>query len=266
MRIVSLEDLERGSGQTEKLQAALTIGVFDGVHVGHQRLIRTVVDNPSGVVPVVCTFRQNPGRVLGTRRLPGSVLSFRQKMARLEGLGVEEVVLIDFSPEISKLTGKKFVELLERYLTIRKLVVGYNFHMGQNRDTGVPQLRRMLRGSDTELVVVPATFHGGRPVSSSRIRDTIREGDFSEVRVMMGAPFCLDLRDVEIEARGSRAVVKREALGQILPGPGEYSATFRTQCVEHSATVTVAEQSVSWTRAWQEHELEICFAQQAAWQ
>ena len=260
MRIVSLEELERGRQGAERPKAALTIGAFDGVHLGHQRLIRAVVDNRADALPVVCTFRQNPRSVLGTRRLPGSVLSFRQKLARLEGLGVEEVVLIDFSPEISKLTGKRFIELLERYLAIRKLVVGYNFHMGRNRDTGVEQLRRMLRKSDTELVVVPATFHDGRAVSSSRIRDTIRDGDFSEVRAMMGGPFCLDLRDVEIEVRGSRAAIKRESLGQILPRPGEYPVVFRTQPAEHSATVDVAADTVSWTRVWQDHELEICFA------
>ncbi|MBN1835356.1 MAG: FAD synthetase family protein [Spirochaetales bacterium] len=261
MRIVSLEELGRGRDEIEKPPSALTIGVFDALHVGHQRLISAVVASPAGVMPVVCTFRQSPGSVLGTRRFPGNVLSFRQKMARLEGLGVEEVVLIDFSPEISKLTGKRFIELLAGYLTIRKLVVGYNFHMGRNRDTGVTQLRRMLQDSETELVVVPATFHGGRPVSSSRIRDTIREGDFSEVQLMIGAPFCLDLRDVEIEVRGSRAAVKREALDQILPRPGEYPARVRTQGAERTATVSVAEQTLSWTRDWQEHELEICFTQ-----
>ena len=240
--------------------AAVSIGVFDSVHIGHQRLIRAVVDNRLGVLPVVCTFRQSPRSVLGAGPAEGSVLSFRQKLAKLESLGVAEVVLIDFSPEISKLTGKGFIELLERYLLIRKLVVGFNFHMGKDRHTDVEKLRGILRGSETELVVVPATFHKGRVVSSSRIRQTIRDGDFSEVRAMIGEPFCLDLREADIVVRGVRAEAGREALGQILPRPGEYPAVFKTQSEEHSAGLTVLENAVQWTRDWQEREIEICFA------
>ena len=117
------------------LPVALTIGTFDSLHAGHQRLIRGVVENGYGAVAAVCTFEQNPASVLGSRPLVGSILSFPQKIDKLEGLGVALVVLIDFSPEISKLTGKSFWELLSSRLDVKKLVVGYNFHMGQGRDT-----------------------------------------------------------------------------------------------------------------------------------
>jgi FAD synthase len=260
VKVVPLGELERPRLESEKPPAALTIGVFDSVHIGHQLLLREVAEDRQTLLPVVCTFREAPGSVLGTRPLRGTVLSFRQKVERLEALGIAEVVLIDFSPEISKLTGKKFIDLLEQYLSIRKLVVGYNFHMGKDRGTDVEQLRRIMSESDTELVVITAAYYQGRAVSSSRIRHTIREGSFAEVQAMMGQPYCLDLRDVTIEARGSRAVVRKEALGQLLPKPGRYPVAVRTISGGQSSRLTVSDDAVAWTRSWQEHEIEICCA------
>jgi riboflavin kinase/FMN adenylyltransferase len=258
VRITVLADLPPRSPE-DRPRAALSIGVFDSVHIGHQRLLRQVAVDRKDMLPVVCTFRQNPGSVLGTRPLVGSVVSFRQKLEMLESLGIAEVVLIDFSSEISTLTGKKFIDLLGQYLTIRKLVVGYNFHMGKDRDTDVERLSQIAAERDAELVVVPATLYGGRPVSSSRIRHTIREGDFAEVRAMMGRPYCLDLREVELESNGRHAVTRREALGQLLPRPGEYPVAIATTSGDQPVRLSVSEDTVAWTRSWQEDEIEICF-------
>jgi riboflavin kinase/FMN adenylyltransferase len=258
VKIAALRDLTPRPA-AQRPSTALSIGVFDSLHIGHQRLLREVVAKRAEMLPVVCTFRQIPGSVLGTRPLVGSVLSFRQKLELLEGLGIVEVVLIDFSPEISKLTGKKFIDLLGQYLTIRKLVVGYNFHMGKDRDTDVERLSQITAERGAELVVVPATLYRDRPVSSSRIRHTIREGDLVEVRAMMGRPYCLDLREVGLETVGRLAVARRAALGQILPRPGEYPVTVATPTGKRSVRLSVAEDTVAWTRSWQEDEIEICF-------
>lgn len=222
MRVVGWEQLMGGRGQ--QAPVALTVGVFDSLHLGHRRLIRAVVDNPFGALGAVCTFRQNPAQVLGSRALPGSILSLRQKLQRLEGLGVAVVVLIDFSTEISTLTGKRFLDLLTGRLTIRRMVVGYNFHMGQGRDTGVEGLKALLDGSGTELQVVPAAYHGGEIVSSSRIRSCIREGRFDEAAAMMGQDYCLDLREAAVRRGPAGWSVARQGLSQVLPRCGPYEA------------------------------------------
>lgn len=236
MQIIEWGELIAGGGQRAPAAhgapgayrgpVALTIGVFDSLHLGHQMLIRAVVDNGLGAEAAVCTFRQNPAQVLGSRSVPGSILSFRQKMERLEGLGVAVVVLIDFSPEISKLSGKRFLDLLTGRLAIRRVVVGYNFHMGQGRDTGVRELGALLSGSDTELQVVPAARFGGEAVSSSRIRACIREARFDEAAAMMGQGYSLDLRDTEVVRGAGFWRMPALQVSQVLPQAGAYRATL----------------------------------------
>ena len=241
------------------LPVALTIGNFDSLHVGHQRLIRGVVENVHEAVAAVCTFEQNPASVLGSRPFPGSILSFPQKIAKLEGLGVALVVLIDFSPEISKLTGKSFLDLLASRLDVKKLVVGYNFHMGRGRDTGAQELVGILTGSGTELEIVPATKYREEVVSSSRIRTLIRQGHLSEVRDMLKDDFRLDLRDITIQRRHGSCRVRISDIEQVLPRIGEYQVSFITDSLEFAGILTVGEEQLSWQTEFAGTLIEIRF-------
>jgi riboflavin kinase/FMN adenylyltransferase len=257
IRVVGWRDFSAEQGPP--LPVALTIGTFDSLHVGHQRLIRGVVDNDCGAVAAVCTFTANPTKVLGSRPFVGNILSFTQKIEKLEGLGIALVVLIDFSPEISKLTGRSFLDLLASRLDVKKLVVGYNFHMGRQRDTNPRELVEILNGSGTELEIVPATRYGEQTVSSSRIRELIRQGRFLEVKDMMKDDFRLDLRGVSIETRRGASSVRRSAIEQVLPRPGEYRVRFVTESGEFSGLITVGEQLLSWQKEFAGTETEIRF-------
>jgi riboflavin kinase/FMN adenylyltransferase len=257
IRVVGWKDFSGQQGPP--LQVALTIGTFDSLHVGHQRLIRGVVDNGCGAIPAVCTFAQNPAKVLGSRPFPGSILSFAQKIEKLEALGVALVILIDFSVEISKLAGKSFLELLASRLDIRKLVVGYNFHMGRGRDTNAQELVRILTESEIELEIIPATLYGDQVVSSSRIRDLIRQGRFGEARKMLTDDFRLDLRGVSIGRRGGDSSVRRSEITQVLPPGGEYQVRFATEDRDVPGTVLVRAEELAWHREFAGTETEIRF-------
>ena len=246
IRVVGWKELSEE--KSPLLPVALTIGTFDSLHVGHQRLIRGVVENGCGAIAAVCTFEQNPARVLGSRPFVGSILSFPQKIDKLEGLGVTLVVLIDFSIEISKLTGKSFLELLAGRLDVKKLVVGYNFHMGQGRDTNARELVGILTGSGTELEIVPATMYREEVVSSSRIRTLIQQGRLPEVKDMLKDDFRLDLREVNIQGQQGSCRVRRSDIGQVLPRIGEYQVRFITDSVEVAGILAVGEEQLSWQK------------------
>lgn len=253
MRVIGWKELS-GEEKTPLLPVALTIGTFDSLHVGHQRLIRGVVENGYDALAAVCTFQQNPAGVLGSRPFTGNILSFPQKIEKLEGLGVALVVLIDFSPEISKLTGKSFFKLLASRLDVKKLVVGYNFHMGKGRDTNAQQLVGILTGSGTELEIVPATMYREQVVSSSRIRRLIQQGRFTEVKDMLIDDFRLDLREVAIHRRQDGSGVHRSDIDQVLPRTGEYRVRFITESLECAGNLTVGEEELTWQResaTWQ---------------
>ena len=225
---------------------ALTIGVFDGLHLGHQRLIAEVVVGAPGTVPVVCSFRQNPAAVLGSRPAPGSILSLRQKCRKFEALGVRYLVLIDFSIEISTLTGADFFAILERAFDVRRLVVGYNFHMGRGRATGIRELESVLRPARTQLTVVPAAYHGNRVVSSSRIREAIVHARFQEAREMLGEAYCLDLEGMQPARRGSLARLERRLIGQVLPPEGTYQVQLRGEGGMVPARLALTGDTLEW--------------------
>ncbi|OHD72003.1 MAG: hypothetical protein A2V99_05865 [Spirochaetes bacterium RBG_16_67_19] len=240
--------------------SALTIGVFDGIHLGHQRLIAEIVEASPGLVPVVCSFRQNPASVLGSRQVPGSILSLRQRVRKLESLRVRYLVLIDFSIEISTLTGADFFAMLERAFDIRRLVVGYNFHMGRGRSTGIRELESLLSPARTRLTVVPAAHYGNRVVSSSRIRDAILQAGFQEAREMLGHDYCLDLEGAEPALRGTAASVDRRLIRQVLPPVGSYRAVLRGEAARLRTQVTLTADTLEWDSGAGWRVSEICFS------
>jgi riboflavin kinase/FMN adenylyltransferase len=241
------------------LQVALTIGAFDCLHVGHQRLIHGIIDNSYGAIATVCTFSQNPASVLGNRPFPGSILSHFQKVRKLEQLGVALVVLIDFSPEISTLTGESFLNLLANRLDVKKLVVGYDFHMGRGRDTNTQELVGILTDSGIELEIVPAAMYDNEAVSSSRIRDSIRQGRFSEAKDMLRDDYRLDLRNIAIQESEGGCWMRRSEIEQVLPRIGEYPVRFLTDSAEISGILTVEEERLYWQEQIAGTEIEICF-------
>jgi len=241
--------------------SALTIGVFDGIHLGHQSLIAEIVERSPGTVPVVCSFRQNPAGVLGSRPAPGSLLSLRQRTRKFESLGVRYLVLIDFSIEISTLTGADFFAILERAFDIRRLVVGYNFHMGRGRATGIRELESLLSSARTQLTVVPAAYHRNRVVSSSRIREAIVHARFQEAREMLGEAYCLDLEETEPELRGAVASVERRRIGQVLPPAGSYLAELRGGGSAVPTRVTLTADALEWDASAGRRVSEICFSE-----
>jgi riboflavin kinase/FMN adenylyltransferase len=194
---------------------------------------------------VVLTFRQHPRSVL-TRQHPGTLTTLRQRRERFAALDVTHLVLIDFSAQFSRLSGREFIDALLRAMSLRKLVVGVDFRCGRGRDTDIDELQRLLASAGVQVVVVPPVMVGGNTtgvVSSTRIRASVRAGEFAATREMMGEPFEVDLRGVAVvpvrtapvrtvpdsrpvvDRRANRWRIATEQLEQILPQPGVYAAS-----------------------------------------
>lgn len=227
----------------------LTIGVFDGLHLGHRRLIAAVTGagDPGAGKPlaVVVTFRRPPGHVLGRADVPGLILSLPQKLRRLAELGVGAVVLIDFSGEISTLSGRDFIDLLRGRLAIERIVVGPNFRFGRNRDADVSDLEAMFGAGPTAVQAIGPVRLRGEIVSSSRIRRAVREGALDLAADMLGAPHEIDLAGVAA-AREGRGVLRlpRAEVPQVLPAAGSYAVTCRSPEGDVAGTLEAAEESV----------------------
>ncbi len=237
MKVLPWTDLLAGREKIEE-PVRLTIGVFDGLHVGHRALMEAITHGRAPLHPssppgksLVITFPRNPQQFLAPSRFPGLILTYRQRLSRLSDLGVDAVVPIDFSNEMSKLSGRAFIGLLRDNLNIEKIVVGENFRFGRSREAGPADLREMVFGSGIEVQVSHPVLRNSAVVSSSRVRKTIQEADFAEARAMLLADHTVDVSGVAGARRGEwTRAFQRSDIEQVLPPPGRYDVGF-----EHAA-------------------------------
>jgi FAD synthase len=220
VRILSWDEL-RGGPRALQGPVSLTIGVFDGLHIGHRKLMSGITG--SDALPLVITFRESPMLFRAPSLFPGFILTWRQRLERLESLGVGTVVAIDFSEDLSNLSGKAFIGHLTEKLTIQRIVVGQNFRFGKNRDSGTDDLKEMLSDTGIDVRVMEPVIWDEAIVSSSRIRTAIINADFRSARAMLASDYSIDLRGTAIAEDAAGCVrMARSDLLQVLPRDGEY--------------------------------------------
>ncbi|MBN2442138.1 MAG: FAD synthetase family protein [Spirochaetales bacterium] len=226
MRIIDWEDLL--SGKTKVKEAvALTIGAFDGVHIGHQRLMEAIKHRDDKTIPCLVTFKSNPALILKTRPFTGNILTPEQKVAKLELFGIRLLIMIDFSHEFSKITGKEFWFSLFNSLRVIKIALGHNFRFGYNRESNSKTLKDL--SPEIEIDIVEPVSYKGEIVSSTRIRQLIRKGEFSEAKAMLGSAYVLQINeDVSIRNEHNIYEINLTNIRQIIPVHGNYSALLET--------------------------------------
>jgi riboflavin kinase/FMN adenylyltransferase len=220
MDILEWDDFIAPGRGPEGESLAITIGVFDGVHRGHQALLKQITSGP--FLPAALTFRQNPMRSLRPQNYPGDISSLEQKLKMLEYLGVRQTVLIDFSEDFSKIKGRDFVDLLKRNGRVKYFALGRNFRCGYRLDTGVPEIKEMTRSEGIETEALEPVMEGGRPVSSSRIRAAIAAGDLAAAAALLGRNVRIDLRGLPAADTGGGFRYDAASAFRITPHPGTY--------------------------------------------
>lgn len=196
------EELTRHSPGKDTL---LTIGVFDGVHLGHKYLISQLVElaGTQDLLPGVVTFRQHPQEVLFPQTKMPFLTDLEERSRLLEKEGVALVVPLSFTREWAELGARRFVGLLMKHLRMRGLVIGADFALGRGREGDTAALRLLGREMSFSVDVVPAVKLNGEVVSSTVIRQALAEGDMAKVRRMVGRDFSLHGRVVTGAGRGA---------------------------------------------------------------
>ncbi len=168
--------------------AVLTIGSFDGVHLGHKALINSVVESARilGVASVALTFEPSPREVL----MPGMPLAYLtrlpQKLDLLRQTGLDETVVIPFTQELSRVEAPDFINWLRTYLPFVELWEGAGFALGRGRTAGTEALASLGEELGYRLCVAPLVEVEGGPVSSTRVREAVLLGDMREAARLLG--------------------------------------------------------------------------------
>jgi riboflavin kinase/FMN adenylyltransferase len=172
----------------------LTIGNFDGIHLGHQSIFRWIIEKARAMngTSGVFTFHPHPLKLLCPSRAPLLITTIEEKVELLEKLGIQMLICLNFTPELARLNRKEFVEeVLWNKIGLRDLVVGHDFAFGRHRQGNIPYLRE--RGAELGFKVhtMKQVEINGTIVSSSLIRQLILEGNVERVAQLLGHPYSL---------------------------------------------------------------------------
>ena len=172
----------------------ITIGVFDGVHLGHKHLAEKLIESAvkNGKSSGIVTFKNHPAAVINPQFQPNFLTSFETKFHLLKNTGVDFVSAITFDHKVADLTAKDFLSLLKSRLGMKGLVVGPDFQMGKNREANTDRLATLGSELGFELEVVDVQTKGGEQVRSTMIRSLISDGDVKNASVMLGRKFSLE--------------------------------------------------------------------------
>jgi riboflavin kinase/FMN adenylyltransferase len=226
---------------------AVTVGFFDGVHRGHQAVVRRTVEvaRERGLVAVAVTFDRHPREVLTPGREPPLLTTLERKAALLEELGVAVLLVLEFTPELSRWSPEAFVRgVLVEGLHAAHAVVGSNFTFGHRAAGNLPVLAELGAAHGFEVEGVALLSLGGRVVSSSSVREALLAGDLSWPREALGRRFVLDGRVVPGKGRGAAVLgfptANLETHPRLLvPGAGIYAGRAFVRGESHVAAVSV---------------------------
>ncbi|MCA1815519.1 MAG: bifunctional riboflavin kinase/FAD synthetase [Acidobacteria bacterium] len=184
----------------------LTLGVFDGLHRGHQLIVRTVVERARAcdAVPTVITFDPHPRAVLHPESAPPLLQTLDQKVEALAAFGVGQTIVVRFTPEFARVRAEDFLrDVVEERLHAKEVYLGRGFAFGYERGGDIELLRRVSRELGFHADEVPEVRLRGHRISSSRIRQLLAGGRVNLARRMLGRPYGVEGRVVRGAARGA---------------------------------------------------------------
>jgi riboflavin kinase/FMN adenylyltransferase len=231
-------------------RAVITIGAYDGVHLGHRAVIRQVRARAAelGALSVVVTFDRHPASVVRPESAPRMLTNPEQKIEQLRATGVDAVVVVPFDPEQAKETPVDFVtRVVVSTLRAQAVIVGSDFHFGHMRQGNVTLLREMGERHDftcEPVVLIPRADGVNEPVSSTAIRRALAGGEIDSATRMLGRPYELRGTVVSGDQRGRTigfptANVQVPA-GMCMPSDGVYAGVYtRSDGTEHTCAINL---------------------------
>ncbi|HQR46041.1 MAG TPA: bifunctional riboflavin kinase/FAD synthetase [Thermoanaerobaculia bacterium] len=210
----------------------VTVGNFDGVHLGHQKMLRDVADRARslGVPSVVVTFDPHPLKVLRPEEAPKMIQTLRQREEAIEACGIEALLIIPFTRDFSLTPAETFVrELLLRRLAAREVHVGERFTFGHQKGGNLALLTRVGAEGGMAVVGIADVTDGEARISSTRIRQALASGDVALAAGLLGRPYAMD----GIVAKGDRMgrklgfpTINLMPENELLPLDGVYLSTM----------------------------------------
>lgn len=238
-----------------KTPMVISIGVYDGLHLGHRKILQTMMElvhahEDQKWESMVITFNRNPKMAKGSRPQLKPLATRRQNEDFFAKLGVDHLVVIDFSDDFSRLSGEEFIALVCGMCSVKAMVVGGDFRCGAPVSAAGPvQLQEYLSrlAPEAEVIVPPFVVNcEGEIDSSSLVRENLQKGRLIAVSEMLGRDYEVDLAPYPSRTTESSLLYRTGSIIQLLPPPGMYEAYLC--CADETeipVTVVIDEESLS---------------------
>jgi len=226
-------------------KACVAIGFFDGVHLGHQQILRQTISDAAEheAASVVVTFENHPASIVAPKRAPSLIQPTAQRLETLRSLGVDAMLLLRFDQELSRQDGEAFIRsLVADFGHVCSICVGGGFSFGRNRSGNVELLRKLGQNLGFHVHGLAAVALDGIGVSSTRIRAAISSGDFDAANHMMGRPYELSGTVVKGDQLGRQLgfpTANLDIAGLTIPPNGVYAAHAKVDGASHRAAVNI---------------------------
>lgn len=226
-------------------KVSLAIGFFDGVHLGHQQVIRQSIHDARQQegLSLVVTFDKHPSSIVAPDRVPPLIYNVHQRTAAIAGLGADALLLLPFDTVMSRIDGETFIRSLMSDLgRVHSICVGSNFVFGHKRSGNVDLLRRL--GAERKFSVhgLEAVSLGNEPVSSTRIRETIQRGELDLAGQLLGRDYSLAGEVIAGDQVGRKMgfpTANVDITGRVVPPNGVYAAHALLQGQAYRAAVNI---------------------------
>ncbi|HXV76697.1 MAG TPA: bifunctional riboflavin kinase/FAD synthetase [Candidatus Polarisedimenticolaceae bacterium] len=222
-----------------------SIGKCDGVHLGHQEILRGVAreGRRCELPALLISFDPHPATVVAPDRVPKLIQTRRQKLAALESTGLTDFLILEFDNELAALSGERFFsDVLLPRLGFRSIHVGHGFRFGHGRSGDIELLRRIGERDGFAVHEVPPVVVDGDVVSSSRIRDAVGRGEAERARRLLGRPFAVEGEVVPGRGRGRELYFPTANLrvdNELIPRSGVYVTETRALAGRHASVTNV---------------------------
>jgi len=186
--------------EKQPFECVMTVGNYDGIHLGHQALINHVITyaKKERYHSAVMTFEPHPREFFDSISAPSRIISLREKLEFFDSLGINRVHVIRFDADFAKISAVEFTNILKNNLNAKRLVLGKDFRFGQNREGGV----EMLKNAGIEILVADEFMINQERVSSSLVRESLSHGDFKKVNLLLGRPYAISGKVIHGDKRG----------------------------------------------------------------
>lgn len=231
---ISLKELTQGSG--------VTIGSFDGLHIGHRKLIDLLLKKTSekNLIPIIATFSKPLPNYKHSSDYRGDISTLNQRLSIFEELGVQYVLLIDFSDEFAKIGGTDFFSVLQKVFNMKLLVEGFDFRCGYKGSTDCEAITYYAKSNNLDFNYLDPVIYESERVSSSYIRKMIMNGFFSTVNDLLLRNYEVDCSDVESKINENILYYDKSEIKQVLPEKGIFNVLVKTSANEIRTRLVVS--------------------------